>query len=94
MLQDVAIQCPSFKFGKEALSTALKEIADFKSPGVYELTDFVKKRELITLQQELGKAGDIAGEQSTSAVAVPSMFVECHSRPCSSLVIGGILGLL
>ena len=68
MLQDVTHQCPSFKFGKEEVRTELKKIADFKSPGVYELTDFVKKRELIALQQELGKAGPSPGEQSQDGV--------------------------
>jgi len=64
MLQDVAFRCPSFKFGKEDLRTALKEIAEFKSPGVYELTDYVKKRELNALQQELGCVDPSAGEQT------------------------------
>ncbi len=63
MLQDVTSQCPSFKVGKEELRLALKEVAEFKPPGVYELTEYVKKRDLVTLQQELGKSGMKSGER-------------------------------
>jgi hypothetical protein len=88
MLQDVTFRCPSFKFGKEDLRTALKEIAEFKSPGVYELTEYVKKRELHTLQQELAIFATSAGELTWAArVPVPLFLTVWGIHSCSYRVL-------
>ena len=46
MLLDVAQRVPGFKHGKEEVVRVLKEVAEYKAPGVYVLTDYARKREL------------------------------------------------
>ena len=46
MLLDVAQRVPGFKHSKEEVVRVLKEVAEYKAPGVYILTDYVRKREL------------------------------------------------
>lgn len=54
MLQDVAHRCPSFRFSKEETRNVLKDIAEFKAPGVYVLTEYTQKYELPVLEREFG----------------------------------------
>ena len=53
MLQNISGSVFSFKYSKEEATRVLKDIADYKAPGVYVLTDYIQRRELIALQREL-----------------------------------------
>lgn len=63
MLKSISGSVSSFKFSKEEVTRMLKEIADYKAPGVYVLTDYVQRRELAALQREL---------ETSAAAEVPS----------------------
>lgn len=54
MLQGIANRVAGFKFGKGEVVRVLKDIAEYRAPGVYILTDYIQKRELSALQRELG----------------------------------------
>ena len=69
MLQDISSNVPSFQPSKSEVSRLLKEVAEYKAPGVYVLFDYSLRRELPALQQELQQA---AGLESKSVTASPS----------------------
>lgn len=52
MLCDIASHCPGFKYSKEEVRSVLKDIAEFRAPGIYVLSEYQQKRELPALQQQ------------------------------------------
>ncbi len=57
MIQDIAARCPNFRFSKDDVRNVIREVADFKAPGVYVLSEYTKKHELAALQQDYGGQG-------------------------------------
>lgn len=55
MLQDVASRCPPFRYNKDEVRNVLREVAEFKAPGVYVLSEYLQKYELPALQQKYGE---------------------------------------
>ena len=56
MIQDLAARCPAFRFSKDEVRNILRDVADYKAPGVYVLSEYTKKHELAALEQKFGKS--------------------------------------
>lgn len=54
MLQDVASRCPGFRYNKEEVRNVLRDVAEFKAPGVYVLSEYLLKHDLSALQEKYG----------------------------------------
>ena len=65
MIQDIAARCPTFRFSKDEVRNVIREVAEFKAPGVYVLSDYTKKHELAALQQKFGEQALASKGQST-----------------------------
>ena len=66
MVQDIAARCPSFRFSKDEVRNVLKDVAEYKAPGVYVLSEYTKKHELTAVEQKFGRAG-AAGKMLTAS---------------------------
>ena len=56
MVQDLASRCPTFRFSKDEVRNVLRDVADYKAPGVYVLSDYTKKHELAALEIKYGSS--------------------------------------
>ena len=83
MLQDISSNVPSFQPSKSEVSRLLKEVAEYKAPGVYVLFDYSLRRELPALQQEVQQA---AGLEARSVTASPSG-VQCSLPNALALIL-------
>ena len=53
MLQDVSQQVGTFRFTKDDVSRILKDVAEFRAPGVYVLKEYVRRKDLEPMQKAL-----------------------------------------
>ena len=70
MLQDVSNQCPSFRFSKEEVRNVLRDVAEFKAPGIYVLSEYLLRHEFPALQKKFGGQKECGGSVGSNTVCL------------------------
>ena len=77
MLQDVSQQVGTFRFTKDDVSRILKDVAEFRAPGVYVLKEYVRRKDLEPMQKALTSPKSGTTDLSLQACSTQNLAV-CH----------------